>query len=97
MKQVTMSFSISGGHLGFSAVENFGQGWQSLGIRNGYLEVISYHVVPKLACSKFVPGSPTPLQDLIEAAHFGGAKRIVSHTQTPWFCLCTLNTGCRVG
>jgi len=35
MEQVTMSFSISGGHLGFSAVENFAQGMQSLGIHNG--------------------------------------------------------------
>jgi len=35
MKQVTMSFSTSGGHLGFSAPENFAQGWQSLGIHNG--------------------------------------------------------------
>jgi len=32
---ITMSFSISGGHLGFSAVENFAQGRLSLGIYNG--------------------------------------------------------------
>jgi len=42
MEQVTVSFSISGGHLGFSAVKNLAKGWQSLGIHNGYHIKLSY-------------------------------------------------------